>query len=125
MRPATEGRGPSGSTSSNKPFRFEPVQNVKFNDKNLQSSLSPAGAKSCRAAEGGERPQVNLRPPPTYASSSTDPPFACSVIETLVGLAFAMLIAGLLAKLLMGNNDYREAPDSPPSPSDLAGSSCS
>ena len=47
------------------------------------------------------------------------------MIETLVGLAFAMLIAGLVAKLLMNNDYCREAPDSLPSPSDLAGSSCS
>ena len=46
------------------------------------------------------------------------------MIETLGGLAYAMLIAGLVTKLLMNNDNYREAPNSSPSPSDLAGLSC-
>ena len=89
--------------------------------KKLQPSLPPAGAKSCPAAEGGARPQVNLRPPPALDSSSTDPPLACTMIGTLIVFSFAIFIAGLVAKLLMLSDNCGEASDSSSISSDLAG----
>ena len=56
-----------------------------FNEK-MQPSLASVGFKSCPAAEGGTKFQVNHPPVLTLDSSSTDPFIACTMDVTMVAV---------------------------------------
>ena len=64
---------------------FATIRFEIFNQK-LQPSLPPVGVKSCQAAEGGPKFQVNHPPLLALDSNSTDPLLACTLDETMIAV---------------------------------------
>ena len=64
---------------------FATVRFKIFNEK-LQPSLPPVGVKSCPAADGGAKFQVNYPPLLASDSNSTDPLIACTRDKTMIAV---------------------------------------